>query len=283
MVKAGLNSLLALSLACCAGCTASTTPTYSKDTIAGAIESICRDEYHFTAKTRLVGSTVWIYIPVHDLLVKKDKPEKYTEKFKIEKLHLKYAADSVQIQYEIKPSEEIKQQEFSYDKKVLENINTVWRVLRRVIFSLDNRRPGELTFFCVVTADTKSGFALMELFHYLDLKKVSYEFISWEEYQHRAIQDAQTSPNIIGDEEGAHLAYHDITWKEFIIAQIEHRIKLKFEKPEVDKNTDIDKEIVKIIAHTVKTYGFKDFSEVELENLTNAGRIILNRTAVWEK
>ncbi|HTY44601.1 MAG TPA: hypothetical protein VMD52_01245 [Patescibacteria group bacterium] len=283
LAKAGLNSLLALAILYCAGCTASTSPTYSKYTVADAIESICRDEYHFTVKSRLVGSTVWIYLPVHDLLVKKDKPEKYTEKFKIEKLYLKYTPEAIQIEYGIKPSEELKQQDFVYNKEVLEKINIVWRVMRRIVFSFDHTRAQDLNFFCIVTADTKNGFALMELLHYLDLKKVSYDFISWEEYQHRTIQDAQASPNIIGDEEGVHLAYHDITWREFIVAQIEHRIKLKFGKPEVDKNVDVDKEIAKIIAYTVRTYGFKDFNEVDLKNLANSGRIILNRTALWEK
>jgi hypothetical protein len=68
-----------------------------------------------------------------------------------------------------------------------------------------------------------------------------------------------------------------------VAAQIQHRIKLKFEKPEVDKNADIDKEILKIAVYTIKTYGLRNFTSAELNNLVTQNRIILNQAAVWAK
>jgi hypothetical protein len=44
-------------------------------------------------------------------------------------------------------------------------------------------------------------------------------------------------------------------------------------KPEVEKNADIDKEVTKIVAYTVKTYDFKNFSYVELNNLLTKNKI----------
>lgn len=65
--------------------------------------------------------------------------------------------------------------------------------------------------------------------------------------------------------------------------QIKHRIKLKFQKPEVDKNIDIDKEILKIIIYTIKTYDLRNFREVQLDNLVTENRVILNQAAVWAR
>ena len=62
--------------------------------------------------------------------------------------------------------------------------------------------------------------------------------------------------------------------------QVMHRINLKFGKPEVDKNADVDKEIAKIITYVLKTYGLKDFTAVELNNLITQNKIILNRKAI---
>jgi len=85
---------------------------------------------------------------------------------------------------------------------------------------------------------------------------------------------------IIQDKEGTHLKYEDITFDDFICRQIQHRIRLKFQKPEVAKGADIDKEILKAVIYTVKTYGFDNFSAVELRNLLTKNNVILNRAAV---
>ena len=105
--------------------------------------------------------------------------------------------------------------------------------------------------------------------------------MSWGEYQHRAIQETEVSPKIIGDTQGLNLKYSDISFEDFILQQIQHRIRLKFQKPEAEKNADIDKEILKIIRYTLKAYGFKDFSTLELNNLATVRKITLNQTAVF--
>jgi hypothetical protein len=72
--------------------------------------------------------------------------------------------------------------------------------------------------------------------------------------------------------------------EDFIAAQIRHRIKLKFQKPEVSGDyVDIDKEIIKIAVYTIKTYNFKDLSVVELNNLFTNNKLELNRQAIWER
>ena len=44
---------------------------------------------------------------------------------------------------------------------------------------------------------------------------------------------------------------------------------------------NIDKEILKIVTNTIKIYNFKDFTELELNNLLTSSKVVLNRAAVW--
>jgi hypothetical protein len=277
-----LSFFVIASLIC--GCSSSTSPTYFKENIAKAIQDICRDEYKIEVKTKLAGRTLWIYLPIEDLLEKTDKPEKYSERFEITDNEAGFKNGSLQLKYSIKPiPEKEKLQQYKYNKAVFEKINKIWGVIRRIIFSMSHAREKEPQFFCLVTADIKNGLETRETFYYMDLKKVSYEYISRDEYQHRTVNETNISAEIIGDKEGLHLDYRDITLDDFVAAQIQHRIKLKFGKPEVDKNADIDKEILKIAVYTIKTYGLRDFTAAELNNLLTQNRIILNRAAVWAR
>ena len=221
-------------------------------------------------------------MPMEDILEKTDKPEKYTDKFEIKSNDVEFYRGALRLKYAIKPIPDAeKMQEYKYKKSVLENIDNAWKVIRRVVFSIENPRENEPHFFCLITADIKNGFQIKQVFYYMDMKKVSYGLMSLEEYSHREIRDNETGHNITGDKEGAHIDYHDISMEEFLAAQIQQRIKLKFQKPEVEKNADIDKEITKIIAYTIRNYWLKDFNLAELDNLETKGKTILNKAAVW--
>jgi len=263
------------------GCSSSTAPTYLKENIADAIQNISKTEYEIDVKAKLVGRTLWIYIPVEDLLIKADDPDKIKEIFEIGANKGLFEESAIKFGYLIKniPEKE-KLQEYEYNEPVLKKVNHVWKILRRTLFSMDKTREAEPKFFYIIAADIKNGIILKELFYLEDLKKVSYAFISWTEFQHRNIQDTIMAPEIIGDEEGELINYRDITFQEFLIEQIKHRIKIKFQKPEVEANADIDKETIKVVRYTLKTYKFQDFSTVEMYNLVTDNKIILNRKAV---
>lgn len=267
-------------------CTYSTSPTYLKENISQAIQDICKNEYKIDVSVKLAGETLWVYVPVEDLFVKAETPEKYTEKYEISENKTEFMDNVLNLQYAIKGVDEQKEkmQEVTYNKKIMEKTNNVWKALRRVIFSMESSNNiNEPKFFCIVTADIKNGFETRDLFYYLDLKKVSYGFISVEEFQHRTVQETNIDPAIILDIQGKHLNYTEITMKYFIAGQISHRIRLKFQKPEIKENADIDKEIEKIAALTIKIYNFNDFKEAELYNSLTKNRIILNRAAILTK
>jgi len=276
-----LFNILLIAILTASGCTSSTCPTYPKESISQAIEDICKEEYKLDIKVRLTGSTIWIYLPIPEgILEKADKPQKSIERFSIRENDIALENSLLTSKYLIKPiPEEEKLQEMKYKKETFEKVSNVWKALRRVIFSMEEPEKNSPKIFSIITADIKNGFYIQEIFYYLDFKKVSYGLISWGEYQHRTIQETEVLPEIIGDISGDALDYRDITFTDFILKQIRHRIRLKFQKPEAEKNVDIDKEILKIIRHTLNLYEFKDFSTLELDNLLTGKKIIFNRAA----
>ncbi|MDD5477508.1 MAG: hypothetical protein PHG87_04815 [Candidatus Omnitrophica bacterium] len=280
LVKAGLKILpFVLFLS---ACNSSVSPSFLKEDITQAVKDICKKEYKLDLSTRLAGNTLWVYLPLEDMVSKPAKPEKYIERFLLEDQKNSLNEKILKVNYLIKPTaEKEKQQEIAIDKSVNEKIFDVLQVIRRVLFSMDNSKKDKPLFFCIVTADIKNGLEIKQVFYLMDLKKLSYGLISQSEYQHRIVQDTAISAQIIGDKEGNHLDYREITLEEFIANQIQGRIKLKFQKPEVEKNADIDKEVLKIAAYTLNTYGFKDFILAEMTNLATGTRAILNQKAVF--
>ena len=268
-----------------AACTSSTTPTFLKEDVPKAVKDICKKEYRLNIVTHLTGRTFWVYMPLENIITKSAKPEKYIERFLVEEKKSQLDEKVLRVSYLIKPVPETeKLQDMTLDKSVNTKIFNVLQVIRRVLFSLDNKdEKNNPLFFCIVTADIANGFELKQIFHCLDLKKISYGFISQTEYQHRIVQDTKVSAQIIGDKEGRHLDYPDITLEEFLTDQIQGRIRMKFQKPEVEKNADIDREVLKIVSLTLNTYAFKDFTLVEITNLATGTKAILNQTAIFAR
>jgi len=285
LVRCGLllNTLL-LSLLIL-GCSSSTKPSYLKEDICAAVQNISLKEYGVELKNSLVGKTLWVYMPKEDIFVPRTKPEKYKERFAVNYNDAYFKDILLILDYLIKhiTPEQEKLQTVQLDKDIAEQINRVWNVIRRVLFSMDRSKGGEPEFIAFIVADIKNGVEISQLAYYLDLKKVSYSFISVEEYQHRTIQDFNLRADLIGDKEGSYLPYNDITLKEFVSRQIEYRIRLKFQKPEVGRNADIDKEITKIAALTLKIYGLKDYDGVELNNIDTEKKTLLSAGAIGEK
>jgi hypothetical protein len=279
LAKAGLKLLPLILLI--SACNSSVSPSFLKENITQAVKDICKKEYQLDTYTTLVGNTLWVYMPLENIISKPDKPEKYVERFLLEDKKNSLDEKILKVNYLIRPTtEKEKQQEMVLDKSVNEKIFNVLQVIRRVLFSMGSSKKDIPQFFCIVTADIRNGFEIKQTFFFPDLKKLSYSFISQTEYQHRIVQETTISAEIIGDNIGSHLNYRDITLEEFIADQIQNRIKLKFQKPEVQANADIDKEVLKIVTYTLDAYQFKDFVLLEMANLDTGKNIILNQTAI---
>lgn len=272
--KRALSLLLPLALA--AGCTISGSPTYVKKDIDKTVEKILRQEYQMQATSRLVGSTLWIYIPVKDLFEKtkgNDPDDKIKERFELLENESILREGLLRVSYLVKPvvPEREKDQGYKINKKALEKINNAWEVLRRVAFSMDRRERDQIQFYILMGADTVNGLEIRETIYYKDLIKVMYRVISPGEYHHRVVVDSGLRSEVIGDTEGKSVNFIDVKFKDFLCKQIEHRVGLKFQKPEVEQTADTDKEIKKAVLETLRAYEFNDFSAAEMTNLlTNA-------------
>lgn len=263
------------------GCSSAIQPTFLIKDVTQAVQNICKKEHNIDVRAKLVDSTLWVYIPFQDVLVKAEKPERYLERFQIADATVESLKNQLKLQYIInKVPEKEKFQDYVLNKEVTEKVNKVWTVLRRVIFSME-RSDRSPKFFCLVTADIKTGLYMKYTFYCLDLKKLVYGLISLEEFQHRNIQDTEYSPLIINDPEGARFIYKEVTMEDFISKQIQQRVRLKFGKPEVGQDADIDKEIIKLIVFTLKAYNYRNFTEIELYNMVTDNKTSLSETAIW--
>jgi hypothetical protein len=263
------------------GCAPSFEPTYTLKNLTPAIEDICFKEYKIFVKATFVGKTLWVYIPVEGLTAPAEKPERYAEKFQIDENSADIDQATLSLTYAIKgiPEEE-KLQTVTTDKDAVEKINNVWRVLRRVIFSMSAQEKEKIQFFCMVIADIQKGALVQETFYTQDIIKYSYGLMAMEEFQHRSLHDSIIAPEVIGDKEGKMVVYRDIKFEEFITDQIKQRIRFKFQKPEVEQNVDIDKEVQKVAAYVLEAYGVKNISSIEFANLQSGRKNTLSKEAL---
>jgi hypothetical protein len=275
--KAALACALVLYLLAACGCSfPASSYTYCCENLEKSVAAVILKEHNLSVRTKLVGSTFWVYLPLEDMFERAAKPEKFTERFQIAENEVQSRSDKLQLSYLIKPvAEKEKTQEYKISKAATRKINQVWDVLRRAIFSMDEANRKKVQFYYMVVADIKSGFEIRQLFYYLDIVKVTYKYISPEEYYHRLVYSNAVSPKIVNDREGRHVQYTDISFHGFLARQIEHRINMKFQKPEVARDADIDKEISRIVSEVVRIYEADDLQAAELTNLfTNTTRYL---------
>jgi hypothetical protein len=276
--KAAVVSLFCLFIF---GCSAPPAPTYTKDKIERTFQKLMKQEYSIDCRVKLAGGTLWVYVPVQDLFEKSQKPERVKEQFEIQENKSALRSGVFHVSYLIRPiPEQEKLQEYGFNKKEMEKINHSWEVLRRIVFSMDRGERDQIQFYCIIGADIKNGLQLSETIYYKDMLKVLYRFISPDEYHHRIIVDTRLSPAIIGDRLGLSVDYRDISLFQFLCDQIEHRVNLKFQKPEVSHGADIDKEIIKTIKDTLRIYEFDNFRSAELFNLFTNKRTVISQRAL---
>ncbi len=273
-----LVALLGLGLLVFCGCTTSTAPTYTTRDIANTYEKIIRDEYKTNAHARLVGKTLWVYLPVDKLFDKtsgKDPNDLIKERFEVQENKASLSDGLLSVEYLVKPiiPEREKDQGYKLNKDALDKITDAMEVMRRIIFSLDPKMRDEVQFYVLLAADVSNGLELSETIYYKDMIKVMYRLISPGEYHHRVPMKSGLLPEAIGNRTGQGIDFPELGFDSFICQQIEHRIGLKFQKPEVKQGIDMDKEIEKVVLETLRIYGFQDFRVGELTNLFTNGRM----------
>ncbi len=277
-----LNLLIISSLLGC-----SLEPNHNPYTLANLSDSlvkIARDDYKVNLIARLVGQTLWVYLPLEEsLFIDADKPQEYSQRYEIKNLEAGLNYETLSLDYAVSEVPETKEsQNKKFNPEVADKINKTLRTIRRALFNL---KPGKYAprFFVLAATDIKTGIELIDTTYIDDIRKVSYDMISWVEYQHRTLENVNVSFTAIGDKKGRHIRMRDIDFQDFLLDQIKQRIQAKFSRNEVGKGADVDEEVLKTIKYVLEIYKFKDFLILELKNSLTRKKVTLSRSAVLEK
>jgi hypothetical protein len=255
------------------GCSTRIEPTYKEKDIPYLVKNICKDEYNLDVVTQRTGSTLWIYAPLQKIL------------------HEDYGVNKDKI----------------FDEGMVEKLRNILTTIGRVLISSDNTPE----FYALVASDVNLGLDYAIIGNALDIKKSYSGFLPWTEANRRYLLRLRMSPEAIGDQTGYHVEAYDIQLPEFLAEQISQRIGAEFQdenmkkyfqveksdgifsdnafyfeysikqiaKPE--KEIDVRKRVLDIITYCIKSYEFKDFSEVVLTDLLTQDKLNLNQGAIW--
>lgn len=255
------------------GCQSSIEPTYKENDIPSLVQKMCKNEYNLGVTTQRTTTTLWIYAPLEKIL------------------HKDFGENADKI----------------FDEEISDKLRNILTTIGRVLISSDNTPE----FFALVASDIKIGLDYMLIGNVLDIKKTYAGFTPWTESNKRYVLKFSANPEAIGDSTGKHLKIYDITLPDFLANQIAQRINIYFQDEAHKKYFKIEKisnktaegsfifdysinqiskpaqeinitnEILKIIAYCFKTYEFKDFTAVELNDLSGPkNNVILNKEAV---
>lgn len=290
MTLKNYNKIIYILLTCllCA-CAIETSPTYNIENVAQGLQKIINNEYKMDCKVVLTGQTLWIYLPIKERIIveadaKEEKPREYTKSYDINSVNGDYGYGILKFSFDIQKARNAAKetQSTKYNPKLFEKMNQVLRSIRRIFFSF-KRHANEPKFFVLVIADIENGIELTDVTYIDDLKKASYEMISWVEYRYRTVEDIQLAPQAIADIEGEHLKLYDVDMARFLIAQIKQRIRYKFAGAESKQDMDINKEVLKVIKYVLSVYQFKDYTLVDTTNLATGDSNSLSRRALSEQ
>lgn len=258
------------------GCSSEIPPTYKEKDIPFFIQKICKEEYSLEVTTAMAGKTLWVYAPISKMI------------------HQDYAVTKEKL----------------FDDKMSEQLRNVMTSIGRVLISSD-RAPD--FYFLVISDIGERGLDYTLIGNVLDIKKSYANFIPWSEMNKRYIEKLENSPQALGDTRGEHIQPYDITLRGFIAAQIAQRIENRFRQedfkdiytvkavtaqftPETliinadivmqemrlfkTNNDDITKESLKITAQVLRAYDFRDYQDVQINDILNGKSTVYSRAAV---
>ncbi len=239
---------------------------------------ICQEEYKLNVVVEALQHTAWIYVPLQEELlqvaatpegVKKSETSEVRPAIKY--LQVSYDNHRFLASHDIQPEKTYAQSQgykMDYTAAYQRTSQAVLTTVSRAYFEAQDAPQ----FFVVVISDIKSGVEIENIFYLEDLKRyLSGGSIPQEEFVKRNIYEVKGRKDWVGDTQGRHLAYTEITMPGFLAKQIETRVNFKYQKSSFPPSNDARSEILTIVAETFKNYNFTDFNYVELRDL-NTGR-----------
>src|SRR3989338_9840513 len=245
----------------------------------GKFLQICREEYNLNVLIRPLKATFWVYVPLRENLLqiaagkagaqKSSTPqERPTVKFLeasfslTERLFLIRHDIGRQKVYPQNPGYGVE-----YTQAYRQTSRQILSAVSRSYFS-SAKTEGPPQFFVVVLTDIQNGIEIENTFYLDDLKKyMTLEAIPQEEYVKRSLHELRGNLEFIGDTEGKHLAYKEITLPDFLARQIANRITFQYQRSAFPPHEDAEEEILKNTARTLRYYDFADFTAIRLQDM----------------
>ncbi len=192
------------------------------------------------------------------------------ESLSIKFLDGKFKDDLFSLKYDIGLSKSYPQNP-GYSTGYSEEYKTAYRNILTAIYQAFPEGINSETkipdFFVIVFADIKNGLKNQITFYFNDFLRSMTDHSFQEEFSKRFIADPVTGDfKLIDDREGQYLEYKDMTWPEFLIKQILHRIQYKYTQSSFPPSADTKHEILKIFKETFDAYQFKDFTSIQLHD-----------------
>ncbi|MFH1678227.1 MAG: hypothetical protein ABH914_01220, partial [Candidatus Omnitrophota bacterium] len=249
----------------------------SKDEAEIKFIRICKDEYKWDVNTKLIGNTLWLYLPQEKDIFKFE-----ANRFaKISRCTLGYLKGGFSdgkffFEYQVLPlpkSEEDKGYTSNYTEQSSKFMRNIFDAIYRVYFNAEE--PPK--FYVIVMADITNGVEIIYTIYNEDLKRGYNNAIASEEFYKRILRDTIGNLAIVNDKAGRHLTYKEINFEQFLTEQIVQRIRIKFYGADAKICNTPEEEIFKIFAYCFMTYEFNDYSQVILEDLSSGYRAIKSR------
>ena len=172
--------------------------------------------------------------------------------------------ESFHIQYDIAPNK-IYNKSYGYASSYSETYQKKQRHLFEAFSRAYMESEPTPEFIVYTIADITNGVESENILYFKDLKEAMA--VSQEEYLKRAISELRGSPDIVGDDQGKHLHYREITMPDFLIKQIINRINFKYQRSSFPPTQDTLAEFKAVFKETFETYQFRDYQSVELNDL----------------
>lgn len=244
-------------------------------------EEKCIKDFNLHVRTRQVGRTFWVYLPVKDPIfdyeVQPPKPpsdqKEQPGKFMVNFADGKFTNELFSFEYDIIDKKKTKDEDYgfssSYTDAYVKNQNNLFTAIYEVFLNISpDDKANEPQFFVVVITDIVKGIETRSTFYLNDFVRYMSGDIPNDEYMKRFIGDRKGSPSMVGDETGTHITYTEISMGDFLAKQIVNRIHFKFQYSDFPpKDNDFDKTVIGIVADTMRYYKFEGFTNVRLSNL----------------
>lgn len=245
----------------------------------GKFLQICREEYKLSVSLRPLKDTAWVYVPLRENLLQIAAGKEGVQKSSTpqERPAVKFLEASFSrterlflIRYDI-GRQKVYPQSPGYGVEYTEAYRRISRqilsaVSRSYFSAAETEKPPE--FFVIVLTDIQNGIEVENTFYLDDLKKyMSMEAIPQEEYTKRSLYELKGNLEFIGDTEGKHLAYKEISLPDFLARQMVNRINFQYQRSAFPPSEDAEAEILKNAAQTLRYYDFTDFTAIRLQDM----------------